>query len=317
MRTFEHKSYKSCKTCYLTVALFAAAAVFTLCAPFAYGQEKRIAANPDRDDANMGPGIVVLRGDFSAYGSFFFRGNTITYKHGVRDKGSRPGRLKVNGKPYGDLKEPYKLDFKPDFAHAHLREQACDGKVELVVLDDGLELKFDQRKAKDGGEFRIVLSLFDPEQGVKPAEQTDAQNETAAAKDKKSIPSKMDLIPKEEQADQEQDAASDGKAVSTDQFGREKLPSMMDKITMQPKKRTDSRLVFKCIQPLHSSYPTTDLINSMMKIPLRFGRIDGSVQELDALNMNFDRPWVIQQPRMEEEEETRMRRELIEMLFGP
>ena len=137
MRTFDHKSYKSCKTCYLTVALFAAAAVFALCAPFAYGQEKRVAANPDKDDANMGPGIVVLRGDFSAYGSFFFRGNTITYKHGVRDKGSRPGRLKVNGKPYGDLKEPYKLDFKPDFAHAHLREQACDGTVELVVLDDG------------------------------------------------------------------------------------------------------------------------------------------------------------------------------------
>ena len=307
----------------LPVALFAAAAVFTLCAvfalyaPFACAQEKSVVANPDRDDASMGPGIVVLRGGLSTYGSFIFRENTIVYKHGVRDKASRPGGLKVNGKYFGNLDIPYKLDFMPDFAYAYLREQACDGKVEMVVRDDELELKLDQRKAKDGGEFRIVLSLFDPEQGVRSVKQTDAPDESVAAKDKKPIPSKMDLIPKKEQTNQEQDAASNGKAVLTDQFGREKLPSMMDKITMQPKKRTDSRLIFRCIQPLHSFYPTKILIFYKMRIPKHFGRIDGSVEELDFLNMNFDQPWVVPHPRMEEEEETRARRALIEALFGP
>ena len=309
MRTFEHKSYKTCKTCYLSVALFAAVfALFVLYAPYVHAQGRIIVHQPEEKQKEPETGIVTLEGKFTLYGTFIFRGNTITYKHGTRDKRQGPTQMMVNGKLWSNS-APFELGFMPDFSHAEIMEQECGGKVELKLRGDELQLKLDQRKA--GEDFRIVLQLFDPEQGVKPVDKSMAGN-------KRTIPSKMDLVRIEKPDDPAQHAASGEQTLVTDETtGIKKLPSKMDLVRIEKEKLPDSIWLFRSIVPRRSSYPTKSLIRRMLMVPQRMWRIEDEEYGKDWFNQ--DSPWVRQPPHIlrkeAEEKDERAKQELEKLLF--
>ena len=89
-------------------------------------------------NASAKPGeTITLKGVFDGRGSFIFEGNTIQYWHLMS---KFPTRVTVNGKPWTDLKMPFKLDFAPEIGTAEIREKSEKGTIELTKNDSQLRV---------------------------------------------------------------------------------------------------------------------------------------------------------------------------------
>ena len=200
----------------------------------------------------------MLEGELIKSGMFIFRDNIVTYKH--ENRSGYPNNLKIDGKDFKKDK-PFELGFMPDFDHAEIIEQECGGKTGLELVGDELLLFLDQRKVRDKGEFRIVLSLVDPEQGVRPVDESLINRKP----EKKMMPTKMDLVQTEKKTEEppteqetgrrtipskmdlvriEHEVEEVPKFVTDPVTGKQKRPSKMDLLTMKRKRLPDVRLLF-------------------------------------------------------------------------
>ena len=277
-------------------------------------------------------GVIVLEGELAKAGTFIFRDNLITYKH--ENRSGYPDKLRIDGKEFKKDKQ-FELGFMPDFDHAEILEQECGGKTALELNGDELLLFLDQRKVRDEGKFRIVLSLIDPEQGVQPVDEslkkepekkrmptkmdlvkTEKKTEEPPAEqqetDRKILPSKMDLVRIEHEVEEQP------KYVIDPVTGKKKLSSKMDLLTMKRKRLPDVRLIFKWTRPIPAFYPTKVLIRFKLKVPTTLWTIEDEEYYEDSFR--GDAMWIVQptdeEVRAQRDWETTMLLGLLHRLKG-
>ena len=314
MKRFNDKIIPFVKT--LPVAVCTAAVLlFAVCAPPVHAQSTSVKRSKlEKKEEN---GVIVIEGELSKAGTFIFRDNLITYKH--ENRSGYPDNLKIDGKEFKKDK-PFELGFMPDFDHAEILEQECGGKTGLELNGDELLLFLDQRKVRDKGEFRIVLSLVDPDQGVQPVDESLVNRQP----EKKIMPSKMDLVKTEKKAEEppaeqdpnrrtlpskmdlvriEHEVEEQPEFVIDPVTGKKKRSSKMDLLTMKRKRLPDVRLLFKWTRPISSFYPTKKLIYLYLKVPKTIWSLED--EEYDEEVFRMDRPWF----SMPTDEEVRAERE--------
>ena len=262
-------------------------------------------------------GVIVLEGELIKAGTFIFRDNIVTYKH--ENRSGYPNKMKIDGMEFKKDK-PFELGFMPDFDHAEILEQECGGKTELALVEDELLLFLDQRKVRDEGKFRIVLSLVDPDLGVQPIDEslrrkpekktmptkmdlvkTEKKTEELPAEQetegRRTLPSKMDLVRIEHEVEEQPEFTIDPVT------GKKKRTSKMDLLTMKRKRLPDLRLLFHYTKPIPSFYPTKKLIYLYLKVPTTLWSMED--EEYDEELFRMDRPWF----SMPTDEEVRAMRE--------
>ena len=87
---------------------------------------------------------IILERVFNGHGAFFFESNTIRYKH---RGGDRPYYIRVNGRGWASLTEPFKLDFKIETEHPEIVQTDGVNPVKLTQINDK----------------RFEISISDPE----------------------------------------------------------------------------------------------------------------------------------------------------------
>ena len=299
----------------------AAALLLALYAPPAHAQSTSVKrSNLEKKEEN---GVIVLEGELNKAGTFIFRDNVVTYKH--ENRSGYPNNLKIDGRDFKKDK-PFGLGFMPDFDHAEILEQECGGKTGLELNGDELLLFLDQRKVRDEGKFRIVLSLVDPDQGVQPVDESLVNRKP----EKKMMPTKMDLVRTEEKTEEQPVEQETGRRTIPSKMdlvriereieeqpefvidpvtGKKKRSSKMDLLTMKRKRLPDVRLLFKWTRPISSFYPTKKLIYLYLKVPKTMWSLED--EEYDEEVFRMDRTWF----SMPTDEEVRAERERDTMLL--
>lgn len=286
------------------VTLAAAALLLVIYPPPAHAQS--IPVKRSDTEKKTENGVIVLEGELVKAGTFFFRDNVVTYKH--ENRSGYPYKLRIDNKEFKKGK-PFELGFMPDFDHAKILEQECGGKTELELIDDELILRLDQRKVRDEGKFRIVLSLVDPDKGVQPVDESPVNREP----EKKRLPSKMDMVttaekdeasPSEQETDRrilpsKMDLVRIGheveelpKYVTDPVTGKRKLSSKMDLLTMKRKRLPNIYRIFKFTRPTPSPYPTKLLVFKKLSIPRIMWTIEDEEYYQDSLRS--DKLWIVQ-----------------------
>lgn len=251
-------------------------------------------------------GIIELEGQLIKSGTFIFRENIITYKH--ENRSGYPNNLKINKKEFKKDK-PFELGFMPDFSHAEILEQECGGKTELELDGDVLLLKLDQRKVRDEGNFRIRLSLVDPEQGVQPVDESLLNRKP----EKKTMPTKMDLVKIEHKVEELPVVQEPGRRTLPSKMdlvriehdveelppftldpvtGKMRRTSKMDLITMKRKKLPDAFTIFLYTRPVSSYYPGKVLSMFFLKVPRTLWTIEDEEYYQDPFRMKT--PWFVE-----------------------
>ncbi len=324
MNRFRDKIFRTGKT--LPAAVCAAVALLLAASvPPARAQGTIRVVNSNKDQKQKEEtGVIVLEGQLIKSGTFIFRENIITYKH--ENRSGYPDNLKINKKEFKKDK-PFELGFMPDFSHAEILEQECGGNVELEQVGDELLLMLDQRKVRDEGKFRIVLSMFDPDLGVQPVDESLVNRKP----EKKMMPTKMDMVRTEKKAGElPPEQETDRKTIPSKMdlvrieheveelpvfvidpvTGKKKRSSKMDLLTMKRKKLTDPFLVFKYTRPFPAFYPTKKLIFFMLKVPRTIWTTEDEEYYEDVFRK--DRLWFVQPT----DEEVRARREWENKVMG-
>lgn len=122
---------------------------FTECFGRAPWRFRRIAAIP------RGEMKIEFEGVIDGAGSFTFRGSRVYYDH---FKWDRPAQVKINGKPWNNLEEPFNLGFFPNFASAVMATRDGRNTVVLVPHQDRLVLFIDD-DAIGAGKYHITISV--------------------------------------------------------------------------------------------------------------------------------------------------------------
>ena len=185
----------------------------------------------------------------------------------------------------------------PDLSHAEIIEQDCEGKIGLELNGDELQLFLDQRKVRDEGRFRIVLSLVDPDRGVRPVDES-----LKRKPEKKTVPSKMDLVKTEKKAEEpppeqetgrrtlpskmdlvriEHEDEEQPKYVIAPETGRIKRPSKLDLVRIEHRKQLSFFWRFKLTRPYPVYYPTKTLIRYYLKVPKTLWTMEDEEYEED------------------------------------
>ena len=301
----------------------------------AQGSINVVNSSKDRKQKEEETGVIVLEGELIKSGLFIFRDNTITYKH--ENRSGYPDKLRIDGKEFKKDK-PFELGFMPDFSHAEILEQECGGKTELELDGDVLLLKLDQRKVRDKGEFHIVLSLIDPDQGVQLIDDSQVRKEP----EKKMMPTKMDLVKTEKKTEEPPPEQETGRKILPSKMdlvrieheveeqpafvidpvtGKKKRPSKMDILTMKRKRLPNVHLLFKYTVPFSSFYPTKKLIFYKLKVPKTLWTIeDEEYEDYRVDSFRKDAPWFVQptdeEVRAQRDWETTMLLGLLHRLKG-
>ena len=320
MKRFNDKMFHLAKS--LPAAVFAAAVLlFAVYAPPAHAQTTSVKRSKlEKKEEN---GVIVIEGELIKAGTFIFRDNIVTYKH--ENRSGYPDKLRIDGKEFKKDKQ-FELGFMPDFDHAEILEQECGGKTALELNGDELLLFLDQRKVRDKGKFRIVLSLVDPEQGVQLIDESQLNRKPK----EKMMPTKMDLVKTEKKTEEPPAEQETGRRILPSKMdlvriehedveqpafvldpvtGRKKRPSKMDLLTMKRRKLPDAFLVFWWTRPVPSFYPTRKLIYLYLKVPKTIWSLED--EEYDEEVFRMDRPWF----SMPTDEEVRAEREMDTMLL--
>ena len=322
MNRFRDKMFSLTKPLPLAVCA-AASLLLAMYAPPVHAQSATVTRSNKSKEKKVENGVIEIEGELAKAGTFIFRDNLITYKH--ENRSGYPNNLKIDGKDFKKDK-PFELRFMPDFDHAEIVEQECGGKTGLELVGDELLLFLDQRKVRDEGKFRIVLSLVDPDQGVrlidesllnrKPEKKmmpskmdlvrTEEKNGELPAEQetgRKTLPSKMDLVRIEHEVEEQPEFVIDPVT------GKKKRTSKMDLLTMKRKRLPNLRLLFHYTKPIPSFYPTKKLIYLYLKVPTTLWSMED--EEYDKELFRMDRPWF----SMPTDEEVRAERERDTMLF--
>ncbi len=85
---------------------------------------KRDSVQPDEPEV-----ILTLEGTLNASGKFVFTGDTIRYD--APGEHQAPSDVTIDGKPWKDLNQPFKLDFTPDFENVIIADRAGGNGVML------------------------------------------------------------------------------------------------------------------------------------------------------------------------------------------
>ena len=81
--------------------------------------------------------FLTLEGTLNGQGKFLFRGDTIRYAPGEHQA---PADVTIDGRPWKDLNQPFKLDFTPDFENVIIADRAGGNGVMLNRRSERAEL---------------------------------------------------------------------------------------------------------------------------------------------------------------------------------
>ena len=109
------------------------------------------------DPADYEAGRFVLTGKFFGQADFVFEGNEVRYLHNTIEY---PTGVTIDGKPWDDLKKPFKLDASPlGMAHPDILEiQGPYSAYLRHVSDKRLELTFKLTSSLTGDQLRLTLA---------------------------------------------------------------------------------------------------------------------------------------------------------------
>jgi tetratricopeptide (TPR) repeat protein len=97
---------------------------------------------------------ILIEGTIDGSGAFVFDGSTVRYRHGSFRE---PDDIKINGKPWTDLSEPFELGFTPSAETLSNIKVAGRGIAAMRMADGNLEVLIDD-VAGGAGPYRIILS---------------------------------------------------------------------------------------------------------------------------------------------------------------
>ena len=103
--------------------------------------------------------ILTLDGTFCGSGIFAFEGQMVRYKH---NKDSYPANVKIDGVPWEDLSEPFKLDFTPDFEKASIVDRSKQFGIvissSLTTGRDSFELSINTLYGGGGSHYVVKIA---------------------------------------------------------------------------------------------------------------------------------------------------------------
>lgn len=123
-----------------------------LLAAVPFAAQAQTKAPPESEEVTL-----TLEGTFCGYGTFTFEGQTIRYKH---SKDEYPTKVKIDGVPWDDLSEPFKLNYTPDFAHAAIVEKQARNIVELMPFEKSFILRINDHDIP-AAYYRIKIAVKD------------------------------------------------------------------------------------------------------------------------------------------------------------
>ncbi|MBR5738432.1 MAG: hypothetical protein IKY02_00400 [Lachnospiraceae bacterium] len=110
--------------------------------------------------------ILTLEGNYKGQVTFVLTGDTVRYEHRtIAPIYPAPTDVTVDGKPWKDLDQPFKLDYTPDFEDVTARGKIDGSKVTLFQGPD-----------------RVELTLRDPEGAVRYQMQNPADSDPPAVR---------------------------------------------------------------------------------------------------------------------------------------
>ena len=98
---------------------------------------------------------IEFEGIIDGAGSFTFRGSKIYYEHFTWQY---PSQVKINGKPWNDLNQPFDLGFTPDFASARVVDRYGRNTVALIPHQNRLVLFIDDIE-NGAAQYRITIVM--------------------------------------------------------------------------------------------------------------------------------------------------------------
>ena len=100
--------------------------------------------------------LLTLEGTAPGKGAFVCRGKTLEYRH---VDGRTPTGVTVNGFPWPDVKEPFRLNFTPDFVKTSLIKKEGKSAVELVNHPDSFEIAITPSSSDSSARFLVRLNV--------------------------------------------------------------------------------------------------------------------------------------------------------------
>ena len=76
---------------------------------------------------------IILNAIIQGQGTFVFEGNKIQYQH---EAGKQPDMVKINGRRWTYLSEPFELPFQIDTAHPEMVKTKGENPVKLSIIND-------------------------------------------------------------------------------------------------------------------------------------------------------------------------------------